>query len=98
MVDDWCVPPVNAIFETIKPLSAELSNLANPIITVINPEILIHHITTDTSYNVAQIGGLVDLAGYNILHTIILSHVMCDYRRGLDWWIDLLTTYSRNYK
>jgi hypothetical protein len=19
---------------------------------------------------------------------------MCDYRRGLDWWIDLMTTYT----
>jgi hypothetical protein len=20
---------------------------------------------------------------------------MCDYRRGSDWWLDLLTTYAR---
>jgi hypothetical protein len=21
---------------------------------------------------------------------------VCDYRRGLDWWLDLLTTYTHN--
>jgi hypothetical protein len=26
----------------------------------------------------------------------IVSCLGCDYRRGLDWWMDLLTTYSAN--
>jgi hypothetical protein len=45
----WCMtgvfPPVNATFETAKPLPAELPNLTNPIITIIYPEILAHQIT-----------------------------------------------------
>jgi hypothetical protein len=31
-----------------------------------------------------------------ILETTILSRSMCDYRRGLDWRMDLLTTYTND--
>jgi hypothetical protein len=27
---------------------------------------------------------------------LILSRRMCDYRLGLDWWMDLLTTYTQD--
>jgi hypothetical protein len=32
-----------------------------------------------------------------VLDITILSRSMCDNRRGLDWWMDLLTTYTSNY-
>jgi hypothetical protein len=39
-------------------------------------------------------------SSHSILDVQSFYIVTCrgDYRRGLDWWIDLLTTYSRNYK
>jgi hypothetical protein len=31
-------------------------------------------------------------------HQVIYTIYGCDYRRGMNWWIDLLTTYTHNSK
>jgi hypothetical protein len=32
-----------------------------------------------------------------VYHAVdIVTYLMCDYRRGLDWWMDLLTTYTHH--
>jgi hypothetical protein len=34
----------------------------------------------------------------NIIIIIIVKIYVCDSRQGMEWWIDLLTTYRSNYK
>jgi hypothetical protein len=38
---------------------------------------------------------LSKLAVCSLLAEYIVTY-MCDYRRGLDWWMDLLTTYTQD--
>jgi hypothetical protein len=38
----------------------------------------------------------VPLIYCQLLKELLLSGYVCDYRRGLDWWMDLLITYTHN--
>jgi hypothetical protein len=33
---------------------------------------------------------------FQVVHTVLSRIYVCDYRRGLNWWMDLLTTYTHN--